>query len=118
GLCTVAVLRAVTLALDNNIGGDMRNADSAISGIDMLSACTGRTESIHPQIFFLDVNSDAVINYRINPDTGKAGLALACRIKRRDTHQAVHATFRLRPAIGIMPTDLDSSRFNTRLFSR
>ena len=53
----------------------------------------------------LDLDDDAVIDHRIDPDAGEAGMPARAGIVGRDPNEAVNAGFRLEPAIGVVALD-------------
>jgi len=58
------VLRTFILAAGNKPGWKMRDAHRGISGIYVLSTLAAGAVSIHPQLFRLDDDLNAVVNFR------------------------------------------------------
>jgi hypothetical protein len=67
----VLVLRALVLALDHDSRRNVRNPDSGIGRIHMLSAFSGGSTRIDAQILLFDNDFDLVINFRIDGDGSK-----------------------------------------------
>ena len=55
----------------------MGHTDRAVGLIDVLSASSGGTIGIDAQILVQDLDLDGIVDHRIDPDAGKAGVA-AC----------------------------------------
>ena len=62
------MLRPVALTGYYNPGWNMCDADRAISRINVLSTSALRAMCIYPQIFFLHLDINVVIYFRISPD--------------------------------------------------
>ena len=60
----------------------------------------------------VDVDLDAVVDHRIDPDAGERGVPARVGIERRDAHQPMHAALGLEPAIGVVALDLDGRRLD------
>src|SRR6202011_5804384 len=72
---------------------------------------------VDAQILVEDVDFDLLVDDRVDPYRGKAGVAPRGRIERRDAHEAVHATLGLQPAIGVDAADLDRRRLDAGAFA-
>ena len=96
----------------------MRYAHRTVGFVDMLPPCARSPISIHPDIFFINLNCNTLISHRINPDTGKTSMPSRIRIKRRYAYQTVHSTFSFSPAICILTANLECYRLNSRFLSK
>ena len=99
----ILVLRAAILTGHNNPRRHMGDAHSRVGGVDMLPARTAGAIGINAAVRLLHIDDNAVINHRIDPDRGKAGVAARIGVKWRNPHQTMHAGFGFQPAIGIVP---------------
>ena len=114
-LGAVLVLRALALAGDDDRsspGGVIGDAHRAVGLVDVLAAGARGAVGVDAQILVLDLDLDLVVDHRIDPDRGEAGVAARVGVERRDAHQAMHAAFGLEPAIGIGAVDPDRRRFD------
>ena len=93
-----------------------RTADFGL--VDVLAAGATRAHRVDPDVGFLDIDVDAVIDDRIDVDARERGVPARVGIERRDANQAVHAVLGLEPAEGVATLDLDGRRFDARLFPR
>ncbi len=59
------------------------------------------------QVALVDLDLDVVVDLRIDPDAGEAGVPARVGVEGRDAHQAVHAALGLELAIGVLALDLD-----------
>ena len=71
----------------------------------MLAAGAAGPEGVDAQVFFLDVDLDAVVHLRQDLHRGKGGVAAAAGVEGRDAHQAVDAVFALQIAEGVGTAD-------------
>jgi hypothetical protein len=65
------MLRAFILAAGYQTGGEMRDADRRIRRVDMLPALAARTVGVGTNIFRLDDDLNAVVDFRRNKNAGK-----------------------------------------------
>ena len=110
------MLRAIILALYDDVGGKMRDPDRRIGLVHMLTARPRSAIGIDPQVLVLNFNFDVIIDNRIHPGAGKAGMAARRTVIGRNTHKTVYAAFRFQPAIGIFAFDPHRHRFDSSLF--
>jgi len=111
------VLRALGLAGDRDAGGEMGDAHGRIGGVDVLAARTRGTVGVDAHVGFADVDLDRIVDDRIDPDARERGVAPRVGIEGRDAHQAVHARFRLQPAIGVVTLDEQGRRLDAGLLA-
>ena len=95
----------------------MRNADCGRSLIDVLSSGSAGTVRVNAQILVTDFDIQVFLYVRHHITGYKGGLALSCRIKGRNAHQAVHALLRFQITIGILAIDLKGYRLNPGLIA-
>ena len=75
----VLVLRTLVLAGDDDPGRDMRDAHRAVGRVDVLAARSRGPVGIDPQIGFIDVDLDVVVDLGIDPDARKARVPACIR---------------------------------------
>ena len=78
----------------------------------MLATGTGRPVGIHPQVLVLDLDLDIVVDHRIDPGAGKAGVAARRTVIGRNPDQPVDTGFGLQPAIGVVTLDPHGNGFH------
>ena len=105
---SVTVLAAAVLALHHDACGDMCQAHGRIGFVDVLAACAAGAVGVGAHVGRVDVDFDRIVNFRVNKNAGKAGVASARRIKRRFAHQAVHPGFGAQQAVGIFAIDFET----------
>ena len=89
-----------------------------IGPVDVLAAGTRGAVGVHLEIALVDVDLDAIVDHRKDPDAGEAGMAPGLAVEGRDAHQAMDARLGLEPAIGIETGDLDGDRLDAGLLAR
>ena len=87
----VAVLRAIVLALHDDIGRQVGDSNRRFGLVDMLAAGARRTKDIDAQVGRIDVDLDRVVDFRIGVERGKRGLAQVAGAEGRFAHQPVNA---------------------------
>lgn len=107
-----------SLAGDDDARGSVRDAHRGVGGVDVLTARTRGAIGINLEIALLDVDLEAVVDHRIDPDAREAGMPPRRAVIGRDAHQPVHAAFGLGPAIGILALDEQRRGLDARLFAR
>ena len=117
GLGAVLVLRAVVLTLHDDVGRQVGDADGAVGLVDVLPPRARRPVGVDAQVLVLDHDLDGVVDHRVDPGRGKTGVAAGTGIIGRNADQAVHAAFRLEPAIGVMAGNLQRRRLDTGFFA-
>ena len=114
----VLVLRLLGLADDGDTGRDMRQAHRGFGLVDVLAAGAAGAHRVGAHVAFIDLDLDAVVDHRVDVDTGKRRMPPRIGVERRDAHEAVHAVLALEPAIGIAALDLDRRRLDAGFFAR
>jgi hypothetical protein len=111
------VLRAFILAVRDEVRRDVRDAHRGIGGVDVLSALAAGAVGIDADVFGLDDDLDALVNFRRYVHAGKRRMAALGLIERRNAHQAVHADFALEKSEGVLAIDREGRRLQPRLFA-
>ena len=104
--------------LHHDAGGHVGDADGALGLVDVLAAGAAGAHGVDAEIGFLDLDVDVLVDHRIDPDRGEAGVAARLAVEGRDAHQPVHAALGLEPAIGVVAADLDGRGFDARPLRR
>ena len=97
--------------------GNVRDAHRGVGGVDVLAAGAGGAIGVDAHVLLVDLDVDVVVDRRIDPDGGEAGVPARVGIEGRDAHQPVHAAFGLQPAIGIVALDQHGGRLDAGLFA-
>jgi hypothetical protein len=113
-LGAVAVLRAVVLALHDDTGRHVGDADRRVGLVDVLAAGAGGAEGVGAQVGGVDLDLDRVVDFGIDVKAGEAGVAAARGVEGRLAHQAVHAGFGAQEAVGVIALDLDRGAADAR----
>ena len=111
------MLRPLILALHNDIRFKMGDTHRTVGCVDMLAAGTAGPKCVNADIGVGNINIDGIVDHRITPNAGKARMAAGIAVKGRNANQTVDTGLRLCPAIGIVPLNLDSRRFDARFFA-
>src|SRR5260370_30914373 len=96
----VLVLRALALALHDDARRQVGDADRAVGLVDVLAAGTRGAIRVDAQVLVVDLDLDLLVDYRIDPCRGEAGVAPRGGVERRDPSHPLDATLPLQPAIG------------------
>ena len=83
----------------------------------MLPALATGAVGINPQIFRLDYDFNAVIDFRRNVNAGKRCMPALRLIERRDAHQAVDADFAGQQTERVLSIYREGSRLQPRFFA-
>ncbi len=108
----VFVLRAVILALHDNAGGIVGDANGGFGAVDMLAASAGSTVHVYAQIGGVDVDGDVVVDFRRDEHRGERRMAAVAGVERRFADQTVHARFGTQPTERIVAFKTDGCAFN------
>ena len=71
----------------------MRTAE--VGGVDVLAAGARRAVGVDPEVALVDLDVDIVVDHRIDPDAGEAGVAPRVAVIGPDPDQPVDAAFGL-----------------------
>src|SRR5271165_4510212 len=102
GAFFILVLRALILAIGYESGREVSDANRGIRGVHMLSALAAGAISIDADIFRLDDNFNAFVNFRRHVDAGKGSMAPLGLIEGRNADEAVHADLALQKSEGVL----------------
>ena len=108
----VLVLATFVLALHHDVRGQVRQPDRAGRFVDVLAAVAAGAESVNAQVVGLDVDFDAIVDFRDDEGGGEGGVATRGLIKRRDTHEAMDTALAGEHAVGVFTFDLDCGGFD------
>jgi hypothetical protein len=111
------VLRALVLALDDDVRRKVGDADGGVRGVDVLAALAARAVGVNAEVFGLDVDLDGVVDFRRDEDGGEGGVASLGRVKRGDADEAVDAGFTGEQAEGVVAGDGEGGGFDAGLFA-
>ena len=81
---------------------NMRDAHRRIRRIDVLPAFAARAVSVGANVFRLDDDLNAVVDFRRNKNARKRSMPALGLIEWRNPHQAVHADLAAQQAKGIL----------------
>ena len=82
----------------------------------MLAARAGRAVDLHLNVLRTDLDVLGIVrDLRNDLDRGERGLPPRVRVKRRNTHQTVHAVLALEEAVGVLALDEDAGGFDPGL---
>ena len=112
------MLRSLVLTLDDDAGRQVGDADRRVGLVDMLAAGAAGAEGVDADILLVEVDIDAVVEFRHDHHRGERGVATAAGVKRRDPHQPVDAEFGAHVAVGVAPLDQDRDTLRSGLVSR
>ena len=97
--------------------GHVGQAHGGVGLVDVLAAGAGRAVGVDAHVRRIDLDLDLVVDHRIDPDRGEAGVAPGVRVERRDAHQPVDAGLGLQPAVGVGARDLYGRRLDAGLLA-
>ena len=75
------MLRPLVLAGRHDTRGEMGEAHGRVGLVDMLPAGSAGAVGVDPEIGFIDLNLDGVVNFGINEDRGKRSVAAGVGIE-------------------------------------
>src|ERR1700674_597789 len=103
----IFVLAAFVLALDDDAGGQLGDADGGFDFVDVLAAVAASAECVNAQVFGLDDDFDLVVNFGDYECGCERGVAAGGLVEGRDADQAMDAAFAGEHAVGIFAFDLN-----------
>ena len=83
----------------------MRDAHGRVGRVDALAAVARGVVDVDAQVLGVDVDLDLVWQHRQDLDAGEGGLPALLRVRGRDAHQPVHASFGAEHAVGVLAVD-------------
>src|SRR5689334_13846756 len=115
------MLRAFILALHHNWQparrGEVRDAHRRVRHVHVLAAGARCAERVDPDILFLDIDLDLVIDLRIHEHAREAGVAARVGVERRNPYQPVYADFALQQAVRVLAIHFESGALDPRAFA-
>ena len=97
-------------------GGNVGDADGGVGGVDVLAAFAAGSVGIDAQIFGLDDDLDAFVNFGRHVDAGERGVAALGLVEGGDADQAVDADFAGEQAEGVLAVDGEGGGFDAGFF--
>ena len=97
--------------------GNVSDSHRRIGGVDVLSALAAGAVGVDANVFRLNDDVDAVIDFRRDEDAGKRCVTALGLIERRDAHQAVDADFALQESEGVFAVHCECRGFQPRFFA-
>ncbi len=112
------MLAAVVLALHDDAGWFMCEANSGRGFIDVLPPCPAGAIGVFADVFVpVDFDFQIVFKFRDDIDSGEGGLPPTCGIEGTDADQAMVAGFAFEVAIDIVTADGDRGAADAGFFS-
>lgn len=108
------MLRAFVLALDDDARRQMRDPHRRIRLVHVLSPCPRRTVRIDPQVFFVDIDDDLIVDLGIDENRCERGMPARPGVKRGNPHQPVNAVFGLGVPVRIRPLQREGYALDPR----
>jgi hypothetical protein len=115
---TVLALASLGLAGDHRVGGKMRDADRGFHLVYVLAAFAAGAVGVYAQLFWTDVDLDAVVDFRDDENRSERSVSPRRLIERRDAHQPMDAGFAGQEAVGVFALELDGGVFYAGFFAR
>ena len=106
------MLGTFILTLYNDSGRKMRNTHCRRRLVDMLSAGSAGSVRIDPQIVFVDLDLDLILDIRDHIAGHKGSLTFSRRIEWGDPHKTVNAFFGAQIPVGIFTAHLKRHTFD------
>ena len=100
------MLGTLVLALNNDAGRQMGDADGRRSLVDVLAAGAAGAVGIDAQVVWVDLDVNILLDVRHHVGRAERCLALARRVERRDADQAVNAVFAAKQSVHVIAVDL------------
>src|SRR5208282_1511954 len=110
----VLELAALVLALHDDAGGDVGEADGGLDFVDVLAAVAAGAEGVDANVVGFEVNFNLVVDFRGDEDGGERGVAAGLLVEGRDAHQAVHAALGGQQAVGVFALDQERGVLDAR----
>ena len=98
--------------------GNVRDAHGRVGSVHVLSTLATRAIRVDANVFRLDIDVDALVDFRRNKHAGKRRMPALGLIEGRDAHQAMHADLAGQQAIGVFSIDAEGRRLDAGFFAR
>src|SRR5690606_11242995 len=105
GAGAVLVLAALVLALDDDAGGQVGDADGRVGLVDVLAAGAGGAEGVHPDVGVAHLDLVHVLELGQDGHGRRRGVDAALRFGGRHALHAVGAGFELQARVGALALD-------------
>src|SRR5690348_2184611 len=96
----------------------MGDTHRAVGGVHVLPARSGRAIRVDPEVLILDLDIDVIVDLRIDPHAGEAGVPSSVGVIRTDAHETMDSAFDLEVAVGILALDEHGGRLDPGLLTR
>src|SRR6476659_1310080 len=116
-LGAVAVLRPVRLALDDDVGGQVRDAHGGVGLVDVLSAGARCAIGVDAQVGRIDVELDRFVHLGIDEHAREGRMPSRVRVERTLAHEPVHAGLRAEEPVRVFAVGLDRRALDARHFT-
>ena len=117
GVLLVLGLRALVLALDDDAGRAVGQADRAVGLVDVLAAGALGAVGVDPDDVPVELDLDVVVDLGQDLDEGERRLAPLLRVERADADEAMDAALGAQPAVGAPAIDLDGHALEAGLLA-
>ncbi len=114
----VLVLGALVLALDDDPGGDVGDADGGVGRVDVLAALAAGPVGVDLEIVGADGDLDVVVDFGVDEDGGEGGVAALGGVVGGDADEAVDAVLLAQVAEGELALDPDGGALDARFLAR
>ena len=102
----VLQLTALVLTRDDGAGGQVRDADRRVGGVDALPTLTRRAVDVDPQIRLIDLDRAGILGLRDHQHPGSRGVHPALGLGDGDALHPVHAALELQSRPDAVPRRL------------
>ena len=113
----ILVLAAFVLALDDDAARQVRDAHGGFDFVDVLAAVAAGAKRVDAQIFGLDDDFDAVVNFGNDENGCERCVAPRRLVERRNAHEPVNAAFAGEHTVGVFAFDLHRGGLDARFFA-
>ena len=113
----VLMLAAFLLAGYDHSGRNVGDTDGRFGLVDVLTACTTGTVSIHLQVRGFDLNVGAFVQLRHDLNGCEGSMAFARWVEGRNTNQTMNTGFGFQEAVGIGAVDGDRQALDACLLA-
>ena len=117
GPFAILVLAALVLALNDDAGRKMGDANGGFDFVDVLAAVAAGAECVDAKVVGFDYDVDFVVDFGDDENGREGCVAAGGLIERRDAHEAMHAAFTHEHAVCIFTGDLDGGGFDSGFFT-
>ena len=113
----VRELRALVLALDDDPGGEVGDADGRVGLVHVLAAGAARAVGVDAEVGLVDLDVDVVGDERADDHLRERRVAPVRLVERREAHEPVHAALGLEDPVGVLALDGERRRLEARLLA-